>query len=208
MVKSYIKQNRLPNGTPRMYVRHQRIEGLKTNDFLKDQKLLVVPFDKRWGFCVMKQKTYSDKLNEILSSSQFEPHNGESDDLTIRTEKLINSSLHQLMKQGKISEKIYHRLRTTGSQPARFYNLAKLHKIGTPLQPVLSIPGSSYENLNKFLSPFFEKLPGANIETNSQERCQSSSRGHKIGWRWASGISRWKKLIHQCTGLGSNRNCA
>ena len=27
---------------------------------------------------------------------------------------------------------------------------------------------SSYENLNKFLSPFFEKLPGANIETSSK----------------------------------------
>ena len=73
----------------------------------------------------MKHITYSDKLNEILSSSQFEPGNGESDDLTIKTEKMINSSLHQLMKQGKISEKIYQRLRTTGSQPARLYGLDK-----------------------------------------------------------------------------------
>ena len=73
------------------------------------------------------------------------------------------------MKQGKISEKIYHRLRTTESQPATLYELAKVHKIGTPLGPVLSVPGSSYENLNKFFSPFFGKLPGANIETNSQD---------------------------------------
>ena len=90
----------------------------KTNNFLKDQKLLAVPFDKSCGIFVMKQTTYSDKLNEILSSSQFEPRKGESDDLTLRAEKLINSSLHQLLKQGKISEKIYHRLRTTGSQQA------------------------------------------------------------------------------------------
>ena len=117
----------------------------------------------------MKQTTCSYKLNEILSSSQFQPRNGESDDLTIRTEKQVNSSLHQLMKQGKISEKIHHRLRTTGSQPARLYGLAKVHKMGTPLQPVLSIPGSSYENLNKFLSPIFGKLPDANIETNSKD---------------------------------------
>ena len=73
------------------------------------------------------------------------------------------------MKQGKISEKIYHRLRTTGSQPARLYGLAKVHKIGTLLQPVLSIPGSSYENLNKILIPFFGKLPCANIEINSKD---------------------------------------
>ncbi|XP_075241616.1 uncharacterized protein LOC142336591 [Convolutriloba macropyga] len=117
----------------------------------------------------MKQTTCLDKLNEILSSSQFEPRNRESDDLTRRTEELIKSSLHQLMKQGKISEKIYHRLRTIGSQPARLYGLAKVHKNGTPLRPVLSIPDSSYKKLNKFLSPFFGKLPGANIETKSKD---------------------------------------
>ena len=115
----------------------------KANDFLKEQKLLAVLFDKCCGFCVMKQTTYSDKLNEILSTSQFEPRNEESDDLTIRTEKLINSSLHQLMKQKEISEKIYHKPRTTGSRPARLYGVAKVHKNGTLLQIVLSIPGSS-----------------------------------------------------------------
>ena len=62
------------------------------------------------------------------------------------------------------------RLRTTGSQPARLYELAKIHKSGTPLRPVLSIPGSSYENLNKFLSPIFERLLGANIETNTETK--------------------------------------
>ena len=140
----------------------------KANDFLKDQKLPAVLFDKSCGFCVMKQTTYSDKLNEILNSTQFEPRNGENDDLTIRTEKLINNNLLQLMKQGKISEKIYHRLRTTKSQPARPYGLAKVQKIGTQLRPVPSILGSRYENLNKFLSPFFGKLPCANIETKSK----------------------------------------
>ncbi|XP_075241736.1 uncharacterized protein LOC142336708 [Convolutriloba macropyga] len=93
--------------------------------------------------------------------------NRESDDLTIKTEKLINSSLHQLMKQEKISEKIYHRLRTTGSQPVRLYGLAKVHKNDTLLRPVLSILGSSYDT--KFLSPFFERLPGANIETDTKD---------------------------------------
>ena len=73
------------------------------------------------------------------------------------------------MKQGKISDKIYQRLKSTGSQPAGLYGLAKVHKKDTPLQPVLSIPGSSYEKLNRFLTPFFQKLPGANIETNTQE---------------------------------------
>ena len=84
------------------------------------------------------------------------------------------------MKQVTISEKNYHRLRTTGSQPARLYGLAKIHKNGTPLRPVLSIPGSSFENLDKFLSPLFEKCQ-VQILRLTLERCQSSTRDYQIG---------------------------
>ena len=66
--------------------------------FLKDQKLLDVPIDKVCDFGVIKQTTYSDKLNGILSANQFENCNAESDDLIKKTKKLINSSLHQIMK--------------------------------------------------------------------------------------------------------------
>ena len=76
----------------------------------------------------MKNTIYSDKLREILNASQFEARNGKSDDLTTKTEKLINNSLHQLMKQGTISEKIDHRLKMTGLQPPRFFGFAKYKK--------------------------------------------------------------------------------
>ena len=39
--------------------------------------------------------------------------------------------------------------------------------MNTPIRPVLSLPGSSYYNLNKVLAKFFEKIEGANFETNS-----------------------------------------
>ena len=42
-----------------------------------------------------------------------------------------------------------------------------MHKENTPLRPVLSLPGSSFYNLNKVLAKVFEKIEGANIETNS-----------------------------------------
>ena len=56
---------------------------------------------------------------------------------------------------------------STGGQLARLYGLAKVHKVKTPLRPVLFLAGSSYYNLNKVLAKFFEKIEGANIETNS-----------------------------------------
>ena len=72
-----------------------------------------------------------------------------------------------MRKKDEISENLYTRMRSTGGQPARIYGLAKMHKVNTPLRTVLSLPGSSYYNLNKVLAKFFDKIEGANIETNS-----------------------------------------
>ena len=65
--------------------------------------------------------------------------------------------------------KVYEGLRSTGAQPARLYGLAKVPKKESPLGPVLSIPGSCCRKLNKFLTPFFQKIEGANIETNTND---------------------------------------
>ena len=139
----------------------------KVQDYLKGNDLLAVPFDKDCGFCVMKKSTYREKLDEVLNSDQFQKIDGAKDELVIKNEKQINNSLQQSMKQ--IIDKIYQRLRSTGLQPARLYGLAKVHEKDTPLRHVLSIPGSSYENLNRILTPFFQKLPVTNIETNTQD---------------------------------------
>ena len=53
------------------------------------------------------------------------------------------------------------------------YGLAKVHKAETPLRPVLSLPGSSYENLNESLANFFDNIDGANIETNNKKAIET-----------------------------------
>ena len=57
----------------------------------------------------------------------------------------------------------------TSGIPTAWYGLAKVHNDETPLRPVLSLPGSSYENLNKMLAKFFDNIDGANLETNTKE---------------------------------------
>ena len=74
-----------------------------------------------------------------------------------------------MRKKGKIPVKVYEALRSSGAQPARLHELAKVHKKETPLRPVLSIPGICYHKLNKFLTPFFQKIEGANIETYTND---------------------------------------
>ena len=39
--------------------------------------------------CVMKEKTYSNKVIETLCANRFETLKGQSDDLNIKNEKLI-----------------------------------------------------------------------------------------------------------------------
>ena len=71
------------------------------------KNLLVVSFEKVCGLCVMKKTTYVDKLNEMLIENQLESsRSSKSHDLTRKWKKLINSSLPQIMKEGKIREKI------------------------------------------------------------------------------------------------------
>ena len=57
-------------------------------------------------------------------------------------------------KRDEISDQLYSKMRSTVGQPARLYGLAKVHKAETPLRPVLSLPGRSYENVNKMLAKF------------------------------------------------------
>ena len=73
-----------------------------------------------------------------------------------------------MKKIDKISEALYTRLGSTGVQPARLYGLAKVHKEGTPHRAVLSLRGSSYDNLNKTMAKYFDEIEGANIEKNNQ----------------------------------------
>ena len=40
----------------------------------------------------------------------------------------------------------------------------KFDSVDTLVRPDVSFPGSSYHNINKFLTPHFEKLHGARIE--------------------------------------------
>ena len=85
----------------------------------------------------------------------------------MKNEKELNEELLDVRKKGKIPVKVSKVLRSTEAQPARLYGLAKVHKKEIPVRPVLTIPGSCYYKLNKFLTPFFQKIERANLESNT-----------------------------------------
>ena len=44
-------------------------------------------------------------------------------------------------------------MRASGTQPGILYGLPKIHKIGTPLRPILSAIGTAGYNIAKFFVP-------------------------------------------------------
>ena len=65
--------------------------------------------------------------------------------------------LRKLRSKGQLDETTYRNIYPTGSQPARFYGLPKLHKKRKagdppPLKPIVSSIGAYNYNLSKYLA--------------------------------------------------------
>ena len=141
----------------------------KTRKYLKDNGLLAVPFDKGVGFCIMRKQRYESKLESLLQSAQFLKKDATTDKIILKIEKELKKELQAMNKRDEISDQLFSKMRSTGEQPALLYGLAKVQKAETPLRTVLSLPGSSYENLKKMLAKFFDNIDGGNIETITNE---------------------------------------
>ena len=111
-------------------------------------------------------------MNRILNLDQFVKHvvtRTNPKNPIIKEEERINKALHDMKEQGKLTENLYGKLRAVGSQPPRFYGLAKVHKAGVPMRPVLSMPCSAYANIGKQVSSWLSKVPECRINCSTEE---------------------------------------
>ena len=95
------------------------------------------------------------KLSDIANGSQIHKLplavRSNAKDVVLKEEGKVTSSLMELQRKDKISEKLYYRIRHRGSQPARLYGLANVHKKGIPVRPILLMPRSHYEKHGQIL---------------------------------------------------------
>ena len=59
----------------------------KVQKFISDNALIVVPFDKGVGFCVMKKRAYAEKLEKILDCEQLRKLEKSCDNIVMKNEK-------------------------------------------------------------------------------------------------------------------------
>ena len=86
----------------------------KVTNYFKEHDLLLVPFDKRNGFCVMGKSRYQTKLDQILDCPQISRIDL-SDDIIAKIENNINSTSLEMRKKNLISENLSE-VRSTGAK--------------------------------------------------------------------------------------------
>ena len=147
---------------------------MMTQRYLKNNSLLAIPFDKGVGICLMKKETYFEKMNGIINLPQFEKTVNKRKNAkhpVIKEEERVKDILKKLHDEGQISTTLYETMRPKGSQPARLYGLAKVHKKNTPLRPVLSMPGSAYHKVAIKVAEWLSIVPQCKINSSTKSVC-------------------------------------
>ena len=87
----------------------------------------------------------------------------------LKEEERVIEILKTLHQDSKIDDNLLEKLRPRGSQPARLYGLAKVHKADTPMRPVLSMPGSAYHKVAEYVAEQLANVPQYKINTSTEK---------------------------------------
>ena len=139
---------------------------------LAKNDLLAIPFDKGIGICIMKKEIYKTKLDAIINLPQFQKINitrKNAKHPVLKEEERIITTLQNMKDTNRISEELYIKLKPMGSQPARIYGTAKIHKKAVPVRPVLSMPGSSYHKIGTFVAESLSEVQECKINSSTKQ---------------------------------------
>ena len=108
----------------------------------------------------MERQDYISKANNLLSQKTYrsipqDPTN------TIKN-KLINI-LKRVKSQTGLNNQMYRTMYPTGCVPPKFYGLPKIHKLDTPLRPIVSSCGSVTYGVAKELAKIVKPLVGKSL---------------------------------------------
>ena len=124
----------------------------------------------------MKKDAYFDKMNKLISLPQFQKYEKPRKNAInpiLKEEERIHNILKSLLNDNKISKELFEDLKPRGSQPARLYGLAKVHKNNVPMRPVLSMPGSAYHKVAEYVAKCLSVVPECNINASTKHICDS-----------------------------------
>ena len=96
-----------------------------------------------------------------------------------------------------MDDNLYDDLCPRGSRITRLHGLAKIHKKGTSVRPVLSMPGCAYHKITEKVADWLAVSPENNIDSSTELICDTKDSDTK-----RNGGCSWAKTllpVHKCT---------
>lgn len=131
----------------------------ETKVFLKSHpELYVINADKAKQTVIMYKEDYEQKMNNLLAdTSTYKPLNK---DPTTKQQTINNNLISRWVNELIIDLKTAYLLKIHNAQPPRIYGLAKTHKQGIPLRPIVNFIQAPTYNLSKYLANILTKITG------------------------------------------------
>ncbi|BHF74489.1 hypothetical protein SprV_0501757500 [Sparganum proliferum] len=136
------------------------LDSLKTDGYI-----IILPADKGGSTAILKKTDYTEKMPTLpKDESTYEPVNA---DPTKSRNSCIEETLKRLTGKKMISGVLAKSLKQDKPTLATIYELPKVHKIGIPLRPIVSLIGAPNYKISKCL--FHHLHPLTKDSKNSME---------------------------------------
>lgn len=134
----------------------------KCKKFLKEhENIYILRSDKCNVTVAMSKKEYDEKAKKLLDDKKY--YIRLNKDPTASLQQQANKLITQLERKGSLDKTIAKSLKTYNSITPRFYALPKIHKLGTPLRPIIASMEAPNESLAKHITQI---LTTANNQDN------------------------------------------
>ncbi|XP_065682361.1 uncharacterized protein LOC136095559 [Hydra vulgaris] len=132
------------------------------NSLMFNPTIIIKKADKGGGICILDKTDYEEKISLLLSDKNT--YKLLSEDPTKSIARDVNNLIDYMFLHHMIDKKTSEFLRPkTPHRTPLFYGLPKIHKIGTPLRPIVSGCDGPIDNLSffitEFIQPVAEQLP-------------------------------------------------
>ncbi len=135
------------------------IEAL--NKLKQNPEVILLRPDKGSGIVIMNKADYLQKIKEIVDDPNKFKTDVKQVDATNKVTTSLSMLINKLRSHGVISSEQQRRLLPRGATSPRMYGLPKVHKEGIPIRPIVSMVGSAYGPLSKWLAEVLKPIEEA-----------------------------------------------
>ena len=119
------------------------------NELRDNKDIRILPADKGNAAVVLNDEDYNAKLLSVIEDGPYARVQKDPGPLFRRQ---LYDILKPVMSTSRLERCKFLRLCPTHFQCPYIYGLPKIHKLGTPLRPIVSMVGSLFSNVSRFLS--------------------------------------------------------